>query len=209
MCPHRAPGRLAAGLLGRQAGIVLGREQVLGDRVDGTADVLDRLRQPLAAGAQLFDLGVEHLAAFGQVGEHPGSETLRFVDHGPALLAGVGQQVVRLVTGLLDSAAACWSVRSRSSLGRCSALARCSVNRVSVCVRVCSISFCASARSRVASAVCLGHDLFRRFVCAVKDPGRLRTQSCGQRSIVEDGVGRPVLGVGHLLDELVSRSAMA
>ena len=93
--------RLTAGRLGGQSGVVLGGEQLRGDGVHRVADVLHGLGQTLPSGPELLDLGVQHLPALGQVGQHPGPEPLGLVHHGPALLAGLLQHGVGLALGLL------------------------------------------------------------------------------------------------------------
>ena len=190
--------RLPSGGFSRQPGVVLGGEQVLGDGVDRAAHVLDRLGQPLATGPQLLDLGVEHLPALGQIGQHPGPEALGLLDHRPALLAGLGEQLLGLGPGRLepggDLLVGPLAQLVGGGLGSPSA---CSASRDSVSAPALLDLSVASVSSRFGLGLRLGHHLGGHLVGAVEHPGRLGAHRRGQRRLVEHGIGRPVLGIGR------------
>ena len=94
--------RFAARGFRGKARIVLGIEQLVGDALDRSAHVLDGLREPLAPGAQLLDLGMEHPTAPREIGQHPGAKLLGLLDHSPALLAGPFRHQFDLVACLVQ-----------------------------------------------------------------------------------------------------------
>ena len=64
---------------------------------------MDRLGEALAAGPQLLDLCMEHLAAARQVGQHTGPQRLRLLDHHPTLGAGPFSHLFGVQTHLFES----------------------------------------------------------------------------------------------------------
>ncbi len=180
----------------------------------GAAHVGDRLGQALAPGPELLDLGVEHLAATGQVGEHPGPELLGLLDHDPALgpgplgqLLGVGPHLVEggghLLLGPLPQ-------RRRRGLGLGRPLGQqrvgpglgLVVDSVASASRR-SDSACASASRRAASASALATISAGGVVGALEDPGRLLAHRGGQHGVVDDRVGGPLLGFGQGGEQLL------
>ena len=57
-------------------------------------DAVDGLGQALATGSELFDLAVEDPTATGEVGQDAGPDLLGLLNHGPALGAGLGHQLL-------------------------------------------------------------------------------------------------------------------
>ena len=186
-----AGDRFASSGFCHQPGLVFGPEQLVGDAVDGPAHTAHRLGQVFPACPQLFDLGVEHLAALRQIGQYPGSEGLGLLDHLPALGARLGHHGLRLVMGPL------------AVLGhRCFGLGRAFGQRLlgptfgpgDLVLRL------GEETGRLGLG--FGHHLVGGIVGALEHPGRLLAQGRRQCPLVEDGVRRSVLGLGQLVTEL-------
>ena len=166
--------------------------------VDGVADIADRLGQSLASGAELLDLAVEHPAASGEVGQHPGPQLLGLLHHGPALGPGLGHQLPRPRAWTASSLGPCLLLGPAAEvggdrLGLGGAVGGVLFGRVSAAARL----VFGLGPQREASASALATSLGGGVVGRAQHPGRLLAQGGRERGLVEDGVGGPVLGLGR------------
>jgi hypothetical protein len=187
------------GFLRRQAGLVFGVEQIVGHLVHHLADPGDGLRQPLPAGSELLDLGVQPLPALGQVGQHPRPQLLCLLHHGTAFVAGACQRGVGLAPRVLQLGCG-FLLRPAAEVGRrCFGLGSV-LRRMLLGTYPGPTGFLLRLRPQPLG-ILLGpsHHVGTGVASSSQDPSGLLAEHRSQGLLVDGRIGRSPLGVGQSL----------